>query len=232
MAEKRPEQCTNPFILLVCQRLVRAGWSQHVCGAPSRPPPPGEGPGEQLGAVAKEARGAGSTVRKGRAGLRLCPRIPSLGCKQWFLGHAQGACPGIPSQAQGTCVPSVGWGDSWAFPVQDWPGSPRPRAGFIAGGRAGGPGSVAGGLLGSALRAAPGTAGTRGWEREQRTQGRMERRRAPWHRDTNARTGAGGAETRTSKRWGRGRGDEAGESLPRMRLCTRSVERGARSSRC
>lgn len=39
-AERRPEQCTNPFILFVCQRLVRAGWSQHDCGAPSRPPPP------------------------------------------------------------------------------------------------------------------------------------------------------------------------------------------------
>lgn len=47
----------------------------------------------------------------------------------------------------------------------------------------------------------------------------MERRGAPWHRDTNARTGASGAKTQTSER--RGRGDEAGGApAPRVPLYT------------
>lgn len=42
--------------------------------------------------------------------MRVCPCVPPLGCKQRLLGHTQGTCPGIPSQARGTRVSSVGWG--------------------------------------------------------------------------------------------------------------------------
>lgn len=152
MTEKK--QCTNPFIILFCQRLVRAGWSQHVCGAPSCPPPPGEGPGEQLGAVAEKAWGEQSTVWQGLGGarLRLFPHIPLLGCKQRILGCTQDACPGIPSQAQGTCVSSIGLGAAGL----SWSGSPQPCAGFIAGGRARAL-AAQWGALGSALQVAPGT---------------------------------------------------------------------------
>lgn len=165
------------------------------------------------------------------------PLRPPIGVQAAAPRTYPGHLPRDPFPGPGDPCVQCRVGDSRALPARDWPGNPRPRAGFIAGGRAGAP-AARWGALGSALRVAPGTVGTRGrggWEREQRTRGRMERRGAPWHRDTNARTGASGAETRTSERWGRrGRsgGDEAGMSLPRACLCTRSAERGARSSRC
>lgn len=65
----------------------------------------------------------------------------------------------------------------------------------------------------------PGDSGDAGWESEQRTRGRMERRGAPWHRDTNARTGASGAKTQTSERRGRG-GRGRGVPAPRVPLYT------------
>lgn len=154
-----------------------------------------------------------STVRQGTgAGAMACPL---LGRKQQLLGCTRAALP------MGAVCPAPGGAARERLCI------PQPRTGFIA--------THGHGALGSTLRAAPGTAGLWGLRREQRTRGRMEQRGAPWHTDTNARTGASGAETRTSERWGqwgRGRGTRQGGSLPRTRLYTRSAERGACSSRC
>lgn len=222
--EKRPEQCTNPFILLVRQRLVRAGWSQHVCGAPSCPPPRGRALVSGWGPWLRKHREGGARCGKGRAGVKVCPCLPPLGCKQRLLGHpgafAQGSLPRPGDPCVQRQVGAAGYSQPETGPAalssalallqeSEWGSRQRGE------GHRGWP---------------PGTVGTRGWESEQRTRGRMERRGAPWHRDTNARTGASGAKTQTSER--RGRGDEAGGPLPRACLCTRLAERGARSSRC
>lgn len=201
MGEKKPEQCTNPFILLVCQRLVRAGWSQHVCGAPSRLPPPGEGPGKQLGAVAEEARGGGSTVRQGMGWGEGMPPRPPIGMQAAVPGTCPGCLPRDPFPGPGDVCPVLG-GGQLGTPSPGLARQPSPPAlALLQGAKRGAPAAWRG-ALGSSPRVAPGTVGTRGWEREQRTRGRMARRGAPWHRDTNARTGASGAETRTSERWG------------------------------
>lgn len=222
--EKRLEQCTNPFILLVCQRLVRAGWSQHVCGAPSCPPPRGRALVSGWRPWLRKHREGGARCGKRRAGMRMCPCLPPLGCKQRLLGHpgalAQGSLPRPGDPCVQHQVGAAGYSQPGTSPAAlssalallqeaEWGSRQRGE------GHRGWP---------------PGTVGTRGWESEQRTRGRMERRGAPWHRDTNARTGASGAKTQTSER--RGRGDEAGGPLPRACLCTRLAERGARSSRC
>lgn len=215
--------------------LSKTSSSRMVTACLRGPELPATSRGEQLGAVAEEARGGGN---KGRAGVRACPRVPPLGCKQRLLGHAWGTCPGDPFPGPWDPCVQRRVGGSRVLPARHWPGSPRPRAGFIAGGGAGGGQGAAAQLGGSRPNAAgdPKDRGdSGGLEREQRTRGRMERRGAPWHRDTNARTGGSRAETRTSERWGQrgqGGGDEAGGSLPRACLCTRSAERGARSSRC
>lgn len=112
-------------------------------------------------------------------------------------GTYPGCLPRDPFSGPGTRVSSVGLGAAGLL----WSSSPRPCTGFIAGDRVGAPGSAVGG---SRLSTAggPGDGRDSGWECEQRTRGRMERRGAPWHRDTNARTGASRDETRTSEQWG------------------------------
>lgn len=155
--EKRLEQCTNPFILLVCQRLVRAGWSQHVCRAPSHPPPPREVPGEQLGAVAEEAQGGGSTVWQGTGWGDGVPLCPPTGVQAAAPGTYPGCLPRDPFSLVG------GGGGNQALPAWDWPGSSRPRAGFIAGGRAGSPAVRRGGSRHNAVGSPGDSGGLREW---------------------------------------------------------------------
>lgn len=166
MVEKRLEQCTNPFILLVCQRLVRAGWSQHVCRAPSRPPPPREVPGEQLGAVAEEARGGGSTVWQGTGWGNSVPLCPPTGMQAAAPGTYPGCLPRDPFPGPGGPYVQLGWGGgggNQALPAWDCPGSSRPRAGFIAGGRAGSPAVRRGGSQHNAVGSPGDSGGLRGW---------------------------------------------------------------------
>lgn len=134
------------------------------------------------------------------------PLPPSVGVQAAAPGTARGACPGIPSQAGDPCVQRQVRAAGYSQPGTG-PAALGPALALLQGaawgsqqhgeGRRGWP---------------PGTVGTRGWESEQRTRGRMERRGTPWHRDTNARTGASGAKTQTSER--RGRGSEAGGPCP------------------
>lgn len=176
---------------------------------------PGRAVVSSWGLWRRKHREGGTRCSKGQDGVRVCPRVPPLGCmpRDPFPG------PGDP------CVQRR-VGGNWALPARDWAGSPQPCAGFIAGGRAGAPAAQRG-ALGSAPRGAPGTVGTRGgWEREQRTRGRVERRGAPWQRDTNARTGASGAETRTSERWG----DRAGGTRQGGPCPARAFVHGRRSA--
>lgn len=169
MTEKK--QCTNPFIILFCQRLVRAGWSQHVCGAPSCPPPPGEGPGEQLGAVAEKAWGEQSTVWQGLgwARLRLFPHTPCWGASSgsWDVPRmlAQGSLP----RPRGPVCPALGWGQP------DSPGlaALSPVLALLQGAERG-PWQRSGGLSAQRCRWPQGRGNSGGWECEQRTQGRME----------------------------------------------------------
>ncbi|XP_016157011.1 PREDICTED: translation initiation factor IF-2-like [Ficedula albicollis] len=106
-----------------------------------------EGPGERLGAVAGGAQGGGSTVRRETGRDEGVPLPRPAGVRAAAPGTSRGACPGIPSQAWGPMCPASGEG-SRVLPARDGPGSARPRAGFIAGGRAGGPSSAARGAAG------------------------------------------------------------------------------------
>lgn len=198
---------------------------------------PGRSPVSSWGLWRRKHRERGARCGKGQAGATACPCVPPLGCKQRLLGHTRGACPGILSA----------WLAGGEATRRSQPGTGLAALGpalALLQGAERGPRQCGGGALGTTPWAAPGTAGDSGnggrWEREQRTRGRMERRDAPWHRDTNARTRggrrpAGPRHGRASGggRRGRGRGGRGrGGSLPRTRLCTRSAERGARSSRC
>lgn len=176
----------------------------------------------------------GARCGKGWDRAMACPRVPPLGCKQHLLGHAQGACPGIPFQARGGPCVQLRRGAARRSQPGTGPAALGPALALLQGTERGDPGSVSGGSRHNAVGSPRGTAGTRGGrEREQRTRGRMERRDAPWHRHTNARTGGqrGPRHGRASGGDGAG-GTRQGGSLPRTRLCTRSAERGARSSRC
>lgn len=186
------------------------------------PEPPTASQGEQLGAMAGEARGRGS---KGRARVRACPCISLLGCKQQLLGHGWGTCPEIPSHArEDPCVqPQLGSG--WALAA--W--QPSAPCWLYCRGQSRGPSSVTGDLS-SALRAAPGAVGTRGWEREQRSEDAWSDGAHPGT-ETLTRTGpAGPRHGRASG--GDGAGGRGRGALPRACLCTRSAERGACSARC
>lgn len=156
MGEKKPEQCTNPFILLVCQRLVRAGWSQHVCGALSRLPPPGEGPGKQLGAVAEEARGGGSTVRQGMGWGEGMPPRPPIGVQAAVPGTCPGCLPRDPFPGPGDVCPVSGGGQPGA-PSPGLARQPSPPALALLQGAKRGPRQHGGGL----------SAHCRGWPRGQ-----------------------------------------------------------------
>lgn len=164
MVEKRLEQCTNPFILLVCQRLVRAGWSQHVCRAPSRPPPPREVPGEQLGAVAEEARGGGSTVWQGTGWGNSVPLCPPTGMQAAAPGTYPGCLPRDPFPGPGGPYVQLGWGGGEAT-RRSQPGTVLAALGpalALLQGAERGPRQCGGGALSTTLWAAPGTAGDSG----------------------------------------------------------------------
>lgn len=123
---------------------------------PELPATSWEGPGERLGAVAGGAQGGGSTVRQETGRDEAVPLPHPVGVQAAAPGTSRGACPGIPSQAWGPMCPASGEG-SRVLPARDWPGSPRPRAGFIAGGRAGVPAARPG-----APRVTPGDSGDSG----------------------------------------------------------------------
>lgn len=146
MAEKRPEQCTNPFILLVCQRLARAGWSQHVCEAPSRPPSPGESPGEQLGAVAEEARGGGSTVRQGMGWGEVVPPRPLIGVQAAAPGTCPGCLPRDSFPGPGDPCAQCRVGGQPGIPSSGLARQPSAPCWLYCRGQSGGPGSAAGGF--------------------------------------------------------------------------------------
>lgn len=71
---------------------------------PELPATSREGPGEQLGAVAEEAQGEGSTVRQETGRDEGVPLPPLAGVQAAAPGTSRGACPGIPSQTHVSSV--------------------------------------------------------------------------------------------------------------------------------
>ncbi|KAL2299281.1 hypothetical protein Nmel_013931 [Mimus melanotis] len=173
-----------------------------------------EGPGERLGAVAeREHREGGARCGKRQAGMRVCPCLAPLGCKQQLLGHPGALAQGSLPRPGDPCVQHQVRAAGYSQPGTG-PAALDPTLALLQGAERGSQ------QRGVGRRGRPpGTVGTRGGSLSSGHEDAWSDGAHPGTETLMRERGPAGPRHRRAS--GGDGGDEAGGSLPRACLCTR-----------